>query len=116
MLLVQTFTGALPNVHKMIVIRHHMLQNSDYFKEIIFPSAPVIALCRDNNLQDIPVHKKHNRMFFNKPNKCNPRGKNYAFCPHLQKTLTFCNSEGKERVRNYYNINCKSVNVVYAIL
>ena len=111
--LVLTFNSALPNVSKILQKRHKTLQNSDKLKNV-FPNTSILSFRRDTNLQDILIHKKHNNMFFRKPNKSEPCGKNCALCPYLQDTDKFHDTNGKQySVRNY--INCKSVNVVYAI-
>ena len=111
--LVLTFSKGLPNVRN--ILRKHMptLHTSDRLKNV-FPTQPILAYKRDNNLQDILVHKKHNKMFFQKPQKCEPCGSNCALCPYLLNSETFTNHRGEiYNVRNY--INCKTENVVYAI-
>ena len=45
-----------------------MLHTSDRMKQI-FTEAPIVAFKRNKNLQDILVHKKHNNLFFSKPNQ-----------------------------------------------
>ncbi|KAH3876895.1 hypothetical protein DPMN_000747 [Dreissena polymorpha] len=65
----------------------------------VFPEPPLLAFRMYCNLQDILVHKKHNRMFFQKPNMT---------------ADYFIDYSGKKySVRN--NVLCKSSNVVYAV-
>jgi len=111
--LVLTFSRALPNIRNILAKRQKTLQKSDRMKNI-FAATPILAFRRDANLQDILVHKKHNKMFFNKPHKSEPCGKNCAICPYIVDTDKFTGHDGTQyNVRNY--INCKSCNVVYAI-
>ena len=108
-----TFNQALPNVHAVIQKRQKTLHQSDRMQQI-FPQSPVVAYRRDANLQDILIHKKHNKQFFGKDHKCEPCGKNCALCPYIHETNRFAGPDGKEyTIRNY--INCKSTNVIYAI-
>ena len=73
-----------------------------------------MAFKRDTNLQDILVHKKHNNLFFSKPNRCEPCGKYYAVCPDIMMSDKFEDHGGKQYdVKNY--INCKCTYVVYAV-
>ena len=73
-----------------------------------------MAFKRDTNLQDILVHKKHNNLFFSKPNRCEPCGKICAVCPYIMASDKFEDHGGKHyNVKNY--INCQSTNVVYAV-
>lgn len=112
--LVLTFSRALPNVGQ--IVRKHLpeLHTSDRMKEI-FPNPPIAAFRRDNNLQDILVHKKHNKLFFQQPNSCAPcRSKKCAICPYVIEADTFIGVNGASyKVRN--QITCKSTNVVYAV-
>jgi len=81
----------------------------------VFPDSPMVAFRRDSNLGDILVHKKHNRMFFQKPNRSGPCGaKKCAICPYMMDANSFIDASGREyQVRN--NVQCKTSNVVYAI-
>lgn len=111
--LVVTFSKGLPDVRNILQKHMPKLHTSDRMKDI-FPIQPILAYKRDNNLQDILVHKKHNKMFFQKPKVCEPCGSNCALCPYLQNSETITNYCGEVyNVRNY--INCKTENVVYAI-
>ena len=90
-----------------------LLHTSDRMKEF-FPVQPVLAIKRDNNLQDILVHKKHNSMFFKQLSKCELCKANCARGPFIIESESFQDFRGKMySVRNY--INCKSEIVVYAI-
>ncbi|KAH3815624.1 hypothetical protein DPMN_144152 [Dreissena polymorpha] len=52
----------------------------------VFSEPPLVAFRRDCNLQDILVHKKHNRIFFRKPNMSGPCGaQRCAICPYMMK-------------------------------
>ena len=110
--LVLTFSNALPSVRDILKKRQKTLYKSDRMKEI-FPDIPILAFRQDTNLQDILIHKKHNKMFFGQQSKCEPCGKSCALCPYIQDTCTITDCDGTEyNVRNY--INCKSTNVIYA--
>ena len=112
--LVLTFSAALPDTHKILKDRSGTLLKSSRLTEV-FKQPPIVAYRRDSSLGDILVHKKHNKMFFDQPKKSEPCGKKCAICPYLKDTETFTSFDGHEyRVKNY--INCKSVNVVYALL
>ena len=78
----------------------------------IFGKTPIVAYRRDTNLQDILIHKKHNKAFFGNKNRCEPCGKKCAICPYIQNTDTVKDDEGKDTKSV---INCKAVNVAYAI-
>lgn len=107
------YSRALPDVRKILRRKQKTLHQSDRMKEV-FPDVPIVAFRRDSNIQDILVHKKHNAIFFSKPNKCEPCRKSCALCPYLQDTNIFRDNNGTVyHVRNY--VNCKSSNVVYAI-
>ena len=111
--LVLTFSQNLPDVRKIMRKNMSLLHTSDRMKEV-FPVQPILAFRRDNNLQDILVHKKHNNMFFKYPQKCEPCGKKCALCPYIINSENFTDFRGKVyNVKNY--INCKSENVVYGI-
>jgi len=112
--LVITFSRALPKIGRIIRRHLHTLHTSDRMKEV-FPEPPLVAFRRDCNLQDILVHKKHNRMFFRKPNMSGPCGaQRCAICPYMMTADNFTDPSGKKySVRN--NVNCKSSNVVYAV-
>ena len=66
--LVITFSRALLNVRRVLWKRIQKLHTSDRMKQI-FTEAPILAFKRDTNLQSILVHKKHNNLFFSKPNR-----------------------------------------------
>lgn len=111
--LVLTFHAGLPNIHDILKKRQGTLHKSERMKSV-FDKKPIVAFRRDTNLQDILIHKKHNRLYFGQNNKCEPCGKNCAICPYVVETEEIENKDGKTfTIRNY--INCKSVNVVYAI-
>ena len=76
----------------------------------ICPEAPITAYKRDSNLQDILVHKKHNRVLDrNKPNKCNK----CAICKHITSKTKFTKND-RTFIFNQH-INCKTSNLVYGI-
>jgi len=112
--LVLTFSRALPNVGS--ILRRHLptLHRSDEIKQV-FPEVLLVAFRRDSNIQDILVHKKHNRQFFNQGNSCGPCGaERCAVCPYIVAADTFTSAEGVTyKVRN--KMTCKSTNVVYAV-
>lgn len=111
--MVLTFSNSLPNVRNVLRKNMSLLHTSDRMKEV-FPIQPILAYRRDSNLQDILVHKKHNRMFFQQSMKCEPCNKKCALCPYILNSSTFTNFRGDTfNVKNF--INCKSENVVYAI-
>jgi len=112
--LVLTFSRALPNIGG--ILRKHLPSpyRSDRMRQV-FPEGPIVAFRRDSNLQDILVHKNHNKQFFNQGSPCVPCGaKSCAVCPYIIAAETFTSAEGKTyMVRN--QITCKSTNVVYAV-
>ena len=111
--LVLTFNAGLPNIHTILKKHQKTLYKSQRMKTV-FKKTPIVSFKRDTNLQDILIHKKHNRLFFGQTNKCEPCGKDCAICPYVLDTSEIKNNEGEKfKIRNH--INCKSVNVVYAL-
>ena len=60
--LVLTYGGSLPNIHNILSTRANMLQNSERLKQV-FRQPPMVAYRRGDNLMDMLVHKKMNRIF-----------------------------------------------------
>jgi len=112
--LVLTFSRAFPNVGGILRRHRPTVHRSDEMKQV-FPEEPLVAFRRDSNLQDILVHMKHNRQFFNQGNSCGPcEAKRCAVCPYIVAADTFTSADGVTyKVRN--KITCKSTNVVYAV-
>jgi len=112
--LVTIFSRGLPNVSN--ISRKHLptLHTFDRMKDA-FPEPPLVAYRRDANLEDILVHKKHNKMFFRKPNRSGPCGaQRCAICPYMIDADSFEDAAGNTyTVRN--SVDCKSSNVVYAV-
>ena len=112
--MVTTFSRGLPNIS--YIFRKHLptLHASDRMKDA-FPEPPLVAYRRDANLEDILVHKKHNKMFFRKPNRSGPCGaQRCAICSYMIETNSLEDAAGKKyTVRN--SVDCKSSNVVYAV-
>ena len=76
----------------------------------IFPDAPITAYKRDSNLQDILVHKKHNKVLDrNNDSKC----KKCSICKHITSKINFTKND-KTFTFNQH-INCKMSNIVYGI-
>ncbi|KAH3796640.1 hypothetical protein DPMN_150209 [Dreissena polymorpha] len=98
-------------------LRNHWTSLSSLIRRdtMAFLEPPLVAFRRDCNLEDILVHKKHNRMFSRKPNMSGPCGAQW--CAIYQYMLTAdCFTDASDRknsVRN--NIDCKSFNVVYTV-
>jgi len=90
------------------------LHASDRMKDA-FPEPPLVAYRRDANLEDILVHKKHNKMFFRNPNRSGPCGaQRCAICPYMIDADSFEDAASKKyTVRN--SVDCKSSTVVYAV-
>jgi hypothetical protein len=77
------------------------LHRSEELKES-FPTPPLVAYRRDQNLQEIIINKKHNNMFYKKPNICEHCGKNWALCKYISIRDTFIGTDGKEyKVKGY---------------
>ena len=105
-----TYSRRLPNIQNILHSRIGILHRSQRMKDI-FPQAPITAFRRDENLQDILVHKKHNKII-QRPgsNKC---GKKCAICGYITKETEF-NANQKDFKFNQ-NVTCKTTNVIYAI-
>ena len=80
-----------------------------------YPEPPLVAYRRDANLEDILVHKKHNKMFFWKPNSSGPCGAHRcAICPYRIEADSFEDADSNKcTMRN--SVDCKSSNVVHAV-
>ncbi|KAH3721881.1 hypothetical protein DPMN_064830 [Dreissena polymorpha] len=62
----------------------------------VFPGQPLVSFTRDFNLQDILVHKKHNRMFFRKTNMSGPCGaQRCVICPYVMTADYFTDPSGR---------------------
>jgi len=61
--LVTTFSRGQPNIRNIFLKHLPILHASDRMKDAL-PEPPLVAYRRDANLEDILVHKKHNKMFF----------------------------------------------------
>jgi hypothetical protein len=108
------FSRALPNIAQIVRKYRPELHVSNRMQEI-FPNPPIIAFRRDNNLHDIFVHKKHNKLFFQQSNSSAPwrskkcvRFVNTSWSRHIY----WCD-RASNKVRN--QITWKSTNVVYAV-
>ena len=108
--IVITFSRALRILWKHI----QKLHTSDRMKQI-FTEAPILAFKRDKTLQNILVHKKHNNLFFSKPNWCEPCGIYCAVCPYIMTSDKFEDHGGKQYNVKNYQFNCQFTNVVYAV-
>ncbi|KAH3692484.1 hypothetical protein DPMN_194325 [Dreissena polymorpha] len=63
----------------------------------VFSEPPLVAFRRDCNLLDILVHKKHNKMFFRKPNMSGPCwAQRCAICPYMMKAEYFKDPSGRK--------------------
>lgn len=112
--MVLTYSRALPNIHSVMRKHRDMLYKSDKMKEV-FQELPMAAFRRDNNLQDILVHRKHNNIFYGKPNRTEKCGKGCALCGHIEEGEEFFDDKGKKYTVQGF-INCKTSNLVYGIL
>ncbi|KAH3869447.1 hypothetical protein DPMN_032614 [Dreissena polymorpha] len=63
----------------------------------VFSEPQLVAFRMDCNLQDNLVHKKHNMMFFRKPNMSGPCGaQRCAICPYMMKADYFTDPSGRK--------------------
>ena len=106
-------TFLIPNIYSILWKHMNTLHRSEELKES-FPTPPLVAYRRDQNLQEIIINKKHNNMFYKKPNICEHCGKNWALCKYISIRDTFIGTDGKEyKVKGY--INCKTSNLIYSV-
>jgi len=112
--LVLTYSGSLPNIHRILRARASLLQNSERLKDV-FRQQPMVAYRRGENLMDMLVHKKTNKIF----KEAGKRGmqkcgrKRCAICKFVRETETLRTPEGK-LVEINQEITCLTKNVVYA--
>ena len=111
--LVITYSKGLPNLHHILRKHQCVLYKSDRMKKV-FENTPMVAYCRDKNLQDILVHSKYNKMYYSKPNGSSKCERKCVLCPHIIESQSFSDNQG-----NSYNIqghiDCKTADLVYAI-
>ena len=112
--LVLTYGGSLPNIYKILRMRANMLQNSARLRQV-FRQPPLVAYRRGENLMDMFVHKKTNRIFGDSKRKGMQRcgRKMCAICKFVKEMKTLRTPES-ELVRINQEITCQARNVVYA--
>ena len=112
--LVLTYGGSLPNIDNILRMRANMLQNSERLRQV-FRLPPVVAYRRGENLMDMLVHKKTNRIFGDSKRKGMQRcgRRRCAICKFVREVETLRTSESK-LVRINQEITCQTRNVVYA--
>ena len=74
----------------------------------------MVAFRRDTNVQDMLVHKKHNKLFNKRINQSRPCSRNCALCKHMITTERFEDTRGNKYSVDG-NINCETANLVYGI-
>ena len=105
-----TYNRSLPDIQKIVHEKLPILHRSNKMKTI-FPRAPITAFRRDTNLEDMLVHRKHNRLIGkDKPDKCS---KKCAVCPFITQEAELKTDTNIFRFNNH--INCKSSNLIYGI-
>ena len=112
--LVLMYGGSLPNMHKILRRRANMLQNSQRLRQA-FRQPPMVACRRGENLMDMLVHKKTNRIFGDSKRKGMQRcgRKRCAICKFVREMETLRTLESKV-VRINQEITCQTRKVVYA--
>ncbi len=114
--LVLTYCRGLPNIHAIIKNRMSILHMSDRLRAV-FEKPPIVAYRRGQNLMDMVVHKKTSKLFAGP--KCNGmktcKHKKCAMCKHVKITNTLKTPTG-EIVQINQKIDCKTYNVVYAVV
>ena len=112
--LVVTHSRALPDIRGILRKHQNILMRSDRLQKA-FEHQPLLALRRDKNLQDILVHKKHNKMFFNQKQGCHKCDrKKCMLCPRLLTGDEFWDENGNAyKVKS--RVTCLSENLVYAV-
>lgn len=107
------FSKGLPNINK--ILRKHekiLSQDNDLASTVI--GKTIVGYKRNENLKDIIIHRKHNKIFFKSNHSTNKCGTNCAICRHLKEGKTFeDNRNNKYEVKG--NISCKTANLVYGI-
>ena len=109
--MVVTFDKRLPNIQNILHSRWNIIRRSKRLEKI-YPSAPITAFRRDQNLGDILVHVKHAKLFQNKKEGTHPCVKECKICQHVRDTNTI--ERGKVFVFKD-PITCKSSHIVYGI-
>ena len=79
----------------------------------IFPEAPITAYRRDENIQDILVHKKHSIMFRQNDEKEKCEGK-CSICKVIREINTIKIENDTYKFNE--KINCKTTNIVYGVI
>ena len=111
--LVLTYSSSLPNIHQILRTRAHILQNSERLKTV-FQQPPMVAYRRGDNLMDILVHRKTNKIINgtkkNGMQRCDR--KKCAMCPFVKEMDTLKTPDG-ELVTVNQEITCQTKNVIY---
>ena len=110
--MVVTYNRNLPDIQRIMHKRLPILHRSVEMKTV-FPDAPITAFRRDENIQDILVHKKHSIMFpqNSQKQKCD---KKCSICSIINETNAIEIGDTKYTFKD--KINCKTNNVVYGVI
>ena len=111
--LVLTYSRALPNIKKILKKHETILHRSERMRSI-FREPSLISYRRDKSIQDILVHKKHNKIFFQAANKCEKCGRDCALCSKIIESDVFSDTKNKKYTVKGY-ITCKTENLIYAV-
>ena len=105
-----TYNSKLPNIQHILHSRIPILHRSNRMKEI-FPQAPITAFRRDQNLQDILIHRKHNKIIQKtRNNKCE---KKCAICKYITTQTQF--NINQHNFQFNQHMTCKTTNLIYGI-
>lgn len=112
--LVIDFSHSLPNIQKILKSNEVILDHSpDIKKEII--NKTYVSFRRQENLKDILVHKKHNKLFYRQKHGTDIcHKKKCALCPYMKKSVQFQDNQGKV-YSTKGEINCTTENVIYGV-
>lgn len=110
--LVLTFSKQLPDVHKIVKKHMNILHNSEEMKTV-FKDPPIVAYKRDQNLGDVLVHGKLNKV----AKTTGDRKSDECKCEVCKKfsSKSEITTAKAERVKIHRHYGCETRNVVYGL-
>ena len=109
--LVLTYSNLLPDITCIVQKHLRTLHKSDRMKEV-FDEPPLVAFRRGQNLQDILVHKKLNKVLRTEDSGCHDGCRT---CLILMKG-PIVDTEGKGAYNGHHTQTCRMQNLVYCLV
>ena len=111
--LVITYSSHLPNIRSILRSKRHILERSDYMKDI-FSADPMVAYRKGRSLKDQLVHDKTRRFMSGQKRGRQDCGKNCVICRRMYQEAD--KVQGPRGTCTYdRTVGCKSSNVIYGV-